>query len=86
MILLSGKVGYRRLCGPPQVIPGEALLFFAVHFSCAAFIDDGTRAQFAGSTVTAERVALMLPVDSMIGAVDLLFLENGCLLDPCRRV
>ena len=28
MILLSGKVGYRRLYEPRQVTPGEALLFF----------------------------------------------------------
>jgi hypothetical protein len=88
MILLSGKVGYRRLCGPPQVIPGEALFFFALRFSCAAFIDDGTLAQFAGSSVTAETAALTLTrqVDSMIWALDLLSPEKCCLLDPCRRV
>ena len=28
MILLSGKVGYRRLYGPPQVTPGEAHFIF----------------------------------------------------------
>ena len=32
MILLSGKVGYRRLYGPPQVIPGEALFIFGYLF------------------------------------------------------
>ena len=37
MILLSGKVGYRRLYEPRQVNPGEALLFFtlATFMSCA---------------------------------------------------
>lgn len=29
MILLSGKVGYRRLYGLPRVTPGEALFIFA---------------------------------------------------------
>ena len=32
MILLSGKVGYRRLYEPDRVIPGQAL-FFAMFFS-----------------------------------------------------
>ena len=86
MILLSGKVGYRRLCGPPQVIPGEALFFFVLRFSLAAFIDDRPLDQFAGSTVTSETVPRTRQVESMNWALELLSPEKCCLLDPCRRV
>jgi hypothetical protein len=34
MILLSGKVGYRRLYGPLQVLPGEAHFIFPTSSSC----------------------------------------------------
>lgn len=86
MILLSGKVGYRRLCGPPQVIPGEALFFFAIHFVIDSLSDDGSLPQLGCAMPTAVFVALVLQYDSMIAA--LVFLSPGeCgLLNAYRRV